>query len=101
MVYETNMLRIKFKEEHQEKGTFGSIKDVDGTEYTATEVQIHTPAEHTLDGTPYDMEIQVIHQSTAGVMRQQAIVSFLFQSEAGAENAALKQWNILNVPNPK
>lgn len=56
-VYKNNMLRIIFKNEFAKEGSFGTIKDVDGTEYTATEVQIHTPAEHTFDGSPYDMEI--------------------------------------------
>ncbi len=100
MVYDTNLLRIRFKEEHQASGSFGTIKDLDGTEYSATEIQLHTPAEHTFDGTASDLEVQVIHQSTSGQMRQQAVLSFLFQAEAGAENPALKQWNILNVPNP-
>lgn len=45
VVYDTNMVRIKGKDP---KATmvFGKITDIDGMEYHANEIQIHTPAEH-------------------------------------------------------
>jgi len=49
------MVRIKFI---KNAGLiFGTIKDVDGTLYEATEIQIHTPGEHTVNGNTMDMEI--------------------------------------------
>jgi len=56
IVFENNMLRIKHKKEHEDKN-FGKIHDLDGTIYEATEIRIHTPAEHTFAGKKYDMEI--------------------------------------------
>lgn len=55
VVYETNMVRIKFIKNAEL--IFGTIKDVDGTLYEATEIQIHTPGEHTVNGNTMDMEI--------------------------------------------
>jgi carbonic anhydrase len=95
------MLRIRFRDTFRKNNDFGTIKDVDGTLYRATEIQIHTPAEHTVHNADYDMEVQVIHESVSGVMRQQAILSVLFATDPGAQNAAIDEWNILNVPNPK
>lgn len=60
IVYETNMLRIKFKEDQDgdsEHDSFGTIHDLDGTVYNAVEIRIHTPAEHTIAGHTYKMEI--------------------------------------------
>lgn len=56
IVWETNMLRIKLKNEFKSKN-FGKIHDLDGTVYEAKEIRVHTPAEHTLAGKKYDMEI--------------------------------------------
>ena len=39
------------------KGKFGTINDIDGSEYEAYEARFHTPAEHTVQGMRYDMEI--------------------------------------------
>jgi len=50
------MLRIKHKKEFKAKN-FGKIHDLDGTVYEAKEIRIHTPAEHTLAGHKYEMEI--------------------------------------------
>jgi len=55
LVYQTNMIRIKFIKNAEL--IFGTIKDVDGTRYEATEIQIHTPGEHTVNGNTMDMEI--------------------------------------------
>jgi len=57
MVWETNLLRIRMKEDVDKDEYFGKIKDLDGTIYAAKEILIHTPAEHTMAGHKYDMEI--------------------------------------------
>jgi len=60
IVYENNMLRIKFREDQDGKSegdSFGTIHDLDGTVYNAVEIRIHTPAEHTIAGHTYKMEI--------------------------------------------
>jgi len=36
---------------------FGTIKDLDGTLYAATEIVIHIPAEHTFSSLVPDMEV--------------------------------------------
>lgn len=44
--YETNMLKIEFKDDldiKENEKNFGTIHDVDGTVYAATEIRIHTP----------------------------------------------------------
>ncbi len=38
VVYRTNMLRIEFKDPNNPENNFGTLKDVDGTEYVATEI---------------------------------------------------------------
>jgi len=50
------MLRIKFKKDYKAKN-FGKITDLDGTIYEAKEIRIHSPAEHTVAGKKFDMEI--------------------------------------------
>lgn len=45
VVYDTNMVRIKGKDA-KDTMIFGKITDIDGMEYHANEIQIHTPAEH-------------------------------------------------------
>lgn len=57
MIWEINLLRIKIKEEFYKDEFFGKIKDLDGTVYVAKEILIHTPAEHSMAGHKYDMEI--------------------------------------------
>jgi len=63
------MLKIEFKDDldiKENEKNFGTIHDVDGTVYAATEIRIHTPGEHTVAGKTYDMEIQIIHESIEG-----------------------------------
>jgi len=47
IVYTVNVLRIIPK---NSKVFLGKLTDVDGTEYDASEILIHTPAEHTREG---------------------------------------------------
>lgn len=39
---------IRFRVKDKKTMSFGNITDIDGTEYMAREVRIHTPAEHTI-----------------------------------------------------
>ena len=39
--------------------------------------------------------------SIEGNFRNQAIVSFLFKDEPGKSNAAISEWNLINLPNSK
>lgn len=36
---------------------FGTLTDLDGTKYESREIQFHTPAEHTIEGQEFDLEI--------------------------------------------
>ena len=47
------------------------------------------------------MEIQVIHEATKGVMKNQAILSFLFEVVPGGINKEIGNWNVINMPNPE
>lgn len=98
IVYEINMLRMKSSVEKQVP--FGSITDLDGTTYDSYEIQIHTPAEHTMNGKYYDMEIQVIHESTGGIMKNLAVLSFIYENTPGETVAEINNWNLLNLPTP-
>jgi len=42
-------------------GSFGTINDIDGSEFEAKEIRIHTPAEHTIQGKRFDMELQIVY----------------------------------------
>lgn len=46
VVYDVNMIRFRVKDKKTMQ--FGNITDIDGTEYKAREIRIHTPAEHTI-----------------------------------------------------
>lgn len=45
------------------------------------------------------MEVQVIYQSVSGVMRQQAVLSFLVQAQAGETNSFFSKFNLFAIPN--
>ena len=57
-------------------------------------------AEHTITGIEYDLEIQVIHESVEGNMKNMAILSIIFESQPGKNSLELTNWNLLNLPNP-
>ena len=46
--------------------------------------EIHSPSEHTIDGEPFDLEVQLVHKNVDGEL---AVVSLLFR--AGEESPAL------------
>jgi carbonic anhydrase len=44
---------------------FGRIIDSDYTEYESYEIRFHTPAEHTIEGRKFDLEIQLVYRPTS------------------------------------
>lgn len=57
-------MRIRTK-----SGSFGTLKSEDDEseqEFEAYEIVIHTPAEHHIMNRESDMEVQVLHRTTAG-----------------------------------
>ena len=107
-VYEENMMKIKCKDD---KGTellageqdlcagvvFGKIIDSDFTEYESREIRFHTPAEHTIEGRKFDLEIQFIFKPTSdGDFKKKAAIAFLATQGPGKNNRFLESLDILN-----
>ncbi|CAL5001670.1 unnamed protein product [Urochloa decumbens] len=55
---------------------------IDGTAYRLKQLHWHSPAEHTVDGRRYDMELHLVHES-APPANETAVVGILY--EVGAE----------------
>ncbi|CAL5012953.1 unnamed protein product [Urochloa decumbens] len=55
---------------------------IDGTAYRLKQLHWHSPAEHTVDGRRYDMELHLVHES-APPANETAVVGLLY--EVGAE----------------
>lgn len=80
---------------------FGRIITQDGTIYDASEIVIHTPSEHTINGESFPMEIQVVHKAkTKGDFGKKAILSFLFKAKPGIYNKFFDSVEFFNLPNP-
>jgi len=47
------------------------------------------------------MEIQVHHEAIEGTIKNQAVLSFLFEETPGKTNFAIDEWNVINMPNQK
>lgn len=90
---EDQALRIKH-------GNLGKLVQMDGGVYKATEIVFRTPAEHTIDGKKYDMEVQIIHEGiSSGDLSKHVILSFLFEKHPGYYNKFLDDIDIFNLPN--
>lgn len=64
---------------------------VNGTEYKLAQFHFHSPAEHTLGGRSFDLEMHLVHKSGDGKV---AVVAILFGT--GTENAVLAPvWNAM------
>ncbi|XP_059462821.1 alpha carbonic anhydrase 4-like [Corylus avellana] len=50
---------------------------INGTDYQLLKVHWHSPSEHTFNGTRYDLEIHVVHQSSSG---NYAVVGILYKN---------------------
>ena len=65
---------------------------VDGANYMLREFHTHTPSEHTIDGTQFDMEIQFVHTLQGSGGDKYVIISVFFNArEGGSEPPFLPQ----------
>lgn len=53
---------------------------LDGERYELVQFHAHTPSEHTVDGTPSELEVHLVHQNDAGEL---AVVGVLAEEGAG------------------
>jgi carbonic anhydrase len=80
---------------------FGKVVTMDGAVYHAQEIIIHTPAEHTIQGKTFDMEVQVIHYGVSkGDIAKQIILCFIFEKVPGVYNKFIDDLDMFNLPNP-
>jgi len=92
-ILEDNMLKIKHDR-------FGKLVTMDGAVYFAQEIQIHTPAEHTINGKKFDMEIQILHRGVSkGDLAKSAILCFLVEKVPGVYNKFIDDLDFFNLPN--
>jgi carbonic anhydrase len=78
----------------------GKIVLADGGVYHGEEIIFHTPAEHTINGKRFDMEVQIIHYGKSkGDIAKQVTLSFLFYVKPGVFNNFLDNIDVYNLPN--
>jgi carbonic anhydrase len=81
---------------------FGKVVTMDGAVYYAQEVRIHTPAEHTINGEKFDLEVQIVHYGqSVGDIAKQVVLCFLFKETPGVYNKFLDDLDIFNLPTPE
>lgn len=101
--YEDNMLKVKCKFDDPTQCVdvvFGRIIDSDFTEYESREIRVHTPAEHTIEGRQFQMEIQLIYQPTSdGDYKKKAAIAFLCQQGPGKNNKFIESLDLMSLPN--
>jgi carbonic anhydrase len=79
----------------------GKVVTLDGAIYFAQEIIFHTPAEHTVNGKTFDMEIQIVHYGqTVGDIAKQVSLSFLVEKAPGVYNQFVDDFDIFDLPNP-
>jgi carbonic anhydrase len=79
----------------------GKIVKIDGSVFVGEEIQFHTPAEHTIAGTKYEMEMSVIHYGySQGDIAKQVVLSFLFKRAPGKYNRFIDSLDFYSLPNP-
>lgn len=80
---------------------FGKLVKIDGSWYTAEEIQFHTPSEHTINGERMDMEMHIIHYGKSqGDIAKQVVLSFLFKKTPGKYNKFIDSLDFYSLPNP-
>ncbi len=95
-------LKIKFYKEairifHTK---FGKVVTLDGTVYHCEEIVFHTPAEHSIDGSRSDMDMQVVcYGQSKGDISKQVVINFLFDVKPGVYNKFLDDVDFFNLPN--
>eukprot|EP00340_Litonotus_pictus_P011510 CAMPEP_0170535886 /NCGR_PEP_ID=MMETSP0209-20121228/101843_1 /TAXON_ID=665100 ORGANISM="Litonotus pictus, Strain P1" /NCGR_SAMPLE_ID=MMETSP0209 /ASSEMBLY_ACC=CAM_ASM_000301 /LENGTH=562 /DNA_ID=CAMNT_0010837195 /DNA_START=571 /DNA_END=2259 /DNA_ORIENTATION=+ len=79
----------------------GNAVTLDGVVYRAEEVRFHTPAEHTINGKTFDMEIEIIHYGqTKGALGKQLVLNILGERYPGVYNKFIDDLDFFNLPNP-
>lgn len=101
--YEDNMMKIKCKYTDAtqcQDVVFGRIIDDDFAEYESSEIRFHTPAEHTIEGRKFDLEVQFIFNPTSeGDYKKKAAVAFLALQGPGKNNKFIENLDLMNLPN--
>jgi len=90
-------------------GPFSKLRgtDVEGNiyEFEAIQFHFHAPAEHTINGGQYELELHIVHQMTAEsakickTERKLAVVAVFFQLETSTEAVPNNFINALNLSN--
>jgi carbonic anhydrase len=79
----------------------GKIVTDDGAMYQAEEIVFHTPAEHTIAGEKFEMEMQIIsYGRTRGDIAKQAVWSFLFKKKPNHYNKFMWNLQFFQLPQP-
>lgn len=68
--------------------TSGGMLMHDGRMYGLQQFHVHTPAEHTVNGTTYPAEVHLVHRAQDGTL----VVLGVFVEKGSAPNPALKTW---------
>merc|ERR1712222_167410 len=93
IVLKENLLRI-FADK------FGRLVTIDGAIFHATEINIHAPSEHTLNGKKYDLEVTIMHSGVSvGDIAKSASLSFLFEKAPGKYNGFIEDLDYFDLPN--
>lgn len=100
LVYDENLIRFR-------ADSFGTVLTGDSVNYNAMEVVFHTPAEHSISSTLYDMEVQIIHKATTdGHIGEKLVIVLLFRQTdnyAAANtfiNKHMDNWAKIPSPDP-
>lgn len=92
--YKDNMIQLNHSD-------LGEVVTLDGVAYKAEQIVFKTPAEHTIDGRKFGMEMQIIHTSEMkGSMHKKFIFNILFDVYPGVFNKFIEDLDFFNLPNP-
>jgi len=92
MILENNSLKLK--------GNLGRLTTLEEVSYEMYEMVFHLGSEHRIEGTKFDLEIQIYYQSvTPGHIKNSAALSILFKIFPGATNLFFdNDINLLDLP---
>jgi len=77
----------------------GKVTTIDGAVYFAEEIVIHSPAEHTINGKTFDMEVCIVHYGqTKGDIAKQLMLCVLVEKKAGVYNKFFDDLDVFNLP---
>ena len=78
---------------------FGRIVTMDGGIFHATEINLHTPSEHTISGKTYDLEVAILASGVSvGDIAKQITLSFLFEKAPGKYNGFIEELDYFDLP---